>query len=363
MLRSAVLNGYVEVAESVGLNPHPLMRVVGIDPGAFAATTGWISAHSVDRLLEISAAQSGCADFGIRMSGDRGLSSLGPVGLVAREEPDVRSALGIVLRHLNLHNEAIGLTLTESRGLATFHVQSASGITLGRQSIELVVASVFRILADLLPADWRPVAVYFAHEAPPDTEMHHRMLGETVIFGHEIDGIIIPSSDLDTPNPLSNPLLRPFAQEYLGLLAPATGTSMSFQVRDLIAALLPTESCSASRIARSLGMDRRTLHRHLADSGESYSSILDAVRREHAQLAIEHGNCSFTELAAELGFSELSAFSRWFRQRFGVSPRAWAKKFAADGSTGRGGWRPPPKPPVPLGSSAAKPASGARPSG
>ncbi|MDH6281507.1 AraC family transcriptional regulator [Prescottella agglutinans] len=361
MLRSAVLNGYVELAESVGLNPHPLMRVVGIDPGAFAATTGWISAHSVDRLLEISAAQSGCADFGIRMSVDRGLSSLGPVGLVAREEPDVRSALGIVLRHLNLHNEAISLSLAEARGLATFHVQSASGIDMGRQSIELVVASVFRILADLLPEGWRPVATYFAHEAPPDIAMHNQVFDTTVVFGHEIDGIIISSSDLDTPNPLSNPLLRPFVQEYLELLAPATGTSMSFQVRDLIATLLPTESCSASRIARSLGMDRRTLYRHLAMSGDSYSSILDAVRKEHAQLAIEHGDCSLTELAAELGFSELSAFSRWFRQRFGVSPRAWAKKFAADTSDARRGRGLPPKPPVPLGSSAPRSATGARP--
>lgn len=325
MLRSAVLNGYVEVAESVGLNPHPLMRVAGIDPGAFAAATGWISAQSVDRLLEISAAQSGCADFGVRMSGDRGVSNLGPVGLVAREEPDVRSALGIVLRHMNLHNEAISLSLTESRGLATFRAQAAPGMSLGRQSIELVVACVFRILADLLAEGWRPMATYFAHEAPPDVEMHHQVFGETVVFGHAIDGIVIPSSDLDTPNPLSNPLLRPFAQEYLGLLTPASGTSISLQVSDLIATLLPTESCSASRIARSLGMDRRTLHRHLADAGDSYSSILDSVRKRHAQLAVERGDRSLTEIAAELGFSELSAFSRWFRQRFGVSPRAWAK--------------------------------------
>ncbi|WFR71668.1 helix-turn-helix domain-containing protein [Prescottella defluvii] len=231
----------------------------------------------------------------------------------------------------------------------------------GRQSIELVVASVFRILADLLPEGWRPVATYFAHEAPPDIAMHHRVFDSTVVFGHEIDGIIIASSDLDTPNPLSNPLLRPFVQEYLELLAPATGTSASSQVRDLIATLLPTESCSASRIARSLGMDRRTLHRHLAASGDSYSSILDAVRKERAQLAIEHGDCSLTELAAELGFSELSAFSRWFRQRFGVSPRAWAKKFAEDTSDARRGRRLPPKPPVPLGSSAPRSATGARP--
>ncbi|NEW42215.1 AraC family transcriptional regulator [Nocardia cyriacigeorgica] len=330
MSRSAVLNDYVEVAESVGLNPHSLMRVAGIDLGALTTTTTWIPAQSVDHLLEISAAQSCCPDFGVRMSVSRGLSNLGPVGLIAREEPDVRSALGIVLRHISLHNQAIDLSLTESGGLTTLYAQSAPGITLGRQSIELVVASVFRILADLLPTDWQPVAICLAHEAPPDIDTHHRMLGQTVTFGQGIDGIITASSDLETPNPLSNPLLRPFTQEYLGLLAPATGTTLPLQVRDLIATLLPTENCSATRIAHSLGTDRRTLHRHLANAGESYSSILDAVRTEHARRAIDQGTRSLTEIAAELGFSELSAFSRWFRQRFGVSPRAWAKRTTSD---------------------------------
>lgn len=324
-LRSAVLNGYVEVAESVGLNPYPLMRVSGIDPATFAATQGWIAAKSVSDLLELSASQSGRDDFGIRMSGDRGVSNLGPVGLIAREEPDVRSALGIVLRHMKLHNEAIRLSLTESRGLATIQVLSADGITLGQQSIELVVASIVRILSDFLPDGWLPVSTCFTHAMPADNTRHIQALGPSISFNHEIDGIIIATSDLDAPNRLSNPVLRPYAQEYLGLLAPPENPSTVGQVRDLIATLLPTEHCSATRISHSLGIDRRTLHRRLAQAGESYSSILDSVRKEHARASIERGDHSLTEISTELGFSELSAFSRWFRQQFGSSPKAWSE--------------------------------------
>jgi AraC-like DNA-binding protein len=325
-LRSAVLNGYVEVAQSVGLNPHPLMRVAGIDPASFAATQGWIAAKSVSELLELSASQSGRDDFGLRMSLDRGVSNLGPVGLIAREEPDVRSALGIVLRHMKLHNEAIRLDLTESRGLATIRVTPMDGMILGQQSVDLVVASTLRVLCDFLPDEWLPISTCFTHAAPADDEMHIRIFGPSIHFDHEIDGIIIATSDLDSPNRLSNPVLRPFAQEYLGLLAPPENPSLAGQVRDLIATLLPTEHCSVTRIARSLGMDRRTLHRRLAQSGETYSSILDAVRRDQATMSIERGDRSLTEISVELGFSELSAFSRWFRQQFGCSPKAWPQQ-------------------------------------
>ncbi|WP_236995138.1 AraC family transcriptional regulator [Gordonia phthalatica] len=265
-------------------------------------------------------------DFGLLMATDRGLSNLGPVGLVAREEPDVRSALGIVLRHLNLHNEAIDLAMSEGRGLATVEVQAAAGIELGRQSVELIIASVLHILADVLPPHWAPSVVYLAHHAPEDTSTHRRLLGEHVVFDHEFSGIVLPGSDLDQTNPLSNPQLRPFVQEYLGLLVPGAGPTLPVQVHDLIATLLPTGNFSADKIARSLGMDRRTLHRKLVATGDTYSSILDAVRREHASTAILRGHASFTEIAVHLGFSELSAFSRWFRGEFGASPRAWARK-------------------------------------
>ncbi len=324
MLRSAVLNGYVDQAEAFDLNPHALMRVCGIDPGAFTSGTEWISAQAVDRLLELSAAQSGHIEFGLRMSADRGLSNLGPVGLAAREEPDVRSALGILLRHLNLHNEAIDLALSEQHGLATLTVRAAPGIEIGRQSTELVLASVFRILGDVLPAGWEPTTVYFAHAAPADLSTHHRTMGEHLVFDHEFSGILTPTSDLDQANPLSNPQFRPFAQEYLGLLAPAAGPTLSIQVHDLIATLLPTGNCTAAKIARTLGMDRRTLNRKLSATDASYSSILDDVRREYAADAVLRGRTSFTDIAVHLGFSELSAFSRWFRGAYGVSPRAWA---------------------------------------
>ncbi|MFC9518729.1 helix-turn-helix domain-containing protein [Nocardiaceae bacterium NPDC056970] len=54
--------------------------------------------------------------------------------------------------------------------------------------------------------------------------------------------------------------------------------------------------------------------------------ILEAVRIEIAVRSLRSDpERSLTDLAAALGFSELSAFSRWFRVRFGKSPTAWRR--------------------------------------
>ncbi|WFR73035.1 helix-turn-helix domain-containing protein [Prescottella defluvii] len=89
---------------------------------------------------------------------------------------------------------------------------------------------------------------------------------------------------------------------------------------------LPTDRCTINHVARTLGMDRKTLYRQLARSGGTYSAILDAVRIDLAVRYVRtEPDRSLTDIAAELGFSELSAFSRWFRSRFGASPTAWRR--------------------------------------
>jgi AraC-like DNA-binding protein len=76
-------------------------------------------------------------------------------------------------------------------------------------------------------------------------------------------------------------------------------------------------------IARTLGMDRRTLHRHLAAEGVSFSSLLHATRAGLAQHYLANDRYSMTDVCQLLGFSAPSAFTRWFHQQFGMSPSEW----------------------------------------
>jgi AraC-like DNA-binding protein len=65
------------------------------------------------------------------------------------------------------------------------------------------------------------------------------------------------------------------------------------------------------------------MHRHLAKEGETFSSLLDSVRGELATRYIDNRDRSLTTTAELLGFSALSAFSRWFRAKFGCSVSEW----------------------------------------
>ncbi len=88
-------------------------------------------------------------------------------------------------------------------------------------------------------------------------------------------------------------------------------------------ALLPNGDCTIERVAEHLACDRRTIHRHLAGRGTSFSTILDTERADLVLRLIEDGDRPLKEMAALLGFSAQSAMARWFRGRFGCSITQW----------------------------------------
>ncbi|NLG47665.1 AraC family transcriptional regulator [Gordonia sp. (in: high G+C Gram-positive bacteria)] len=328
MVRKAVLNGYTELMFRWGHDPSALMRSVGIDP-AMTGGEGWLSAEAVNTLFELSAATTGHEDFGMQLATARGLSNLGPVALAAREEPDVRGVMTMMLRHINVHNEGLVTRLIEGDGRATVQIGPPAGFVLGPQSIELTIAATTRILREFLHDDWQPLTVCFTHQPPSDLGTHHQIFGANVRFGSSFNGIVFYSHALDRRNETSDPLLRPLVSQYLQSLLPQESATTADRTRSMIESLLPTGRCSAAHIARSFGMDRRTLHRHLTEENANYRSLVDEVRMSQAQYYLANKNRTMTEISQDLGFASLSTFSRWFHSKFGCSARSWSSQRVA----------------------------------
>ena len=261
LARYASLNNFVELTRSFGLDPAAMVRDAGLDPAGLDTPDRWAPAAAIAELLERAAGACGREDLGIRLAELRRFSNLGPLSLVVREEPDVRSALRILTRYEHLYNEALHIHLAEADAAATIRVRLDLPEALRRQSTELAVGVLYRLMRAFLGATWQPVAVGFTHRPPRHDTIHHRALGPVVRFGEDYDGLRVHTRDLDAPNAVSDPVLRGYARRLLGSIETGQRATTLDRVRELVEVLLPTGRCSVEHVARSLGVDRRTVHR------------------------------------------------------------------------------------------------------
>ncbi len=327
LIRSSSLTNFIDVARAAGLDPYRQLRKAGVSTSALLDPDIKIPAKSVLRLLEESAQDSGVEDFGLRMGETRQLENLGPLAIALREEATLREALGSVARHLVLYNESMDLCIEELDGVALLRLQVIHGARGSlRQSIEIVICTLYRILKLFLGANWKPRSVCFEHKAPASLVTHRRVFGSSILFNQDFDGIVLTQTDFDTTISSYDPVLAWHARDFLNTKLAQSGLTMPDKVRKLVLALLPKGECVAERVAGQLGMDRKTMHRHLASHGQNYSSIVDAVRVDLVIQYVENRERPLSDVAPLLGFSSLSAFSRWFSERFGCSVSTWRRE-------------------------------------
>jgi AraC-like DNA-binding protein len=219
--------------------------------------------------------------------------------------------------------------MSEANGLTTVQLWFELGEPAPTRQAEGYSVAVLRgIIREFLGPGWQPLSVCFTHSAPTQIDTYATMLGARLRFEHGFTGVIMYAKDLDAPNVNSDPTTRARTDEILRSLATPKGTTTSDQVRELVEVLLPTGRCSADEVARTMGVDRKTLYRHLAEARQTFTSIVDATRAGLAERYLSTDRYQLTEISVLLGFAAPSVFSRWFRHRFGKTPSQWRTRRA-----------------------------------
>ena len=326
-IRSASLFGYHDLARQLDLDANLMLRRAKIDQKSLEDPDRLISSQSFVRLLELSADAAKCPDFGLRLSRGRGVTALEPIGLLALNEPDVEHALTAIAKYLHIHNEGLRLEIQRIDQVSRWTVTSEFGSPHStKQVIELSLGVGVEFLRMLLGKSWNPLAVYFVHAAPSDTSLHRRIFRAPLHFDQECNGLTLYTSKLRVPIHSANQLMHKYLLRYINSLATKHGDDIVLKTRHIIHALLGSGRCSKTVVAGLQAMEPRTLQRKLQDHGHTFKSLLDEVRASMAAEHLSNSRKPLAEVAEILGYSEQSAFSRFFQRMFSTSPSEWRRE-------------------------------------
>ncbi len=323
LVRAACLTNYAEVATASGLNAARMLFDAGLSPSVLDEPDLMIPVDKVGRLLHASAQMSGNEGFGLSMARTRLLSNMGPVGLLIRDQATLRDSLSLLVQYLTQLNGALTLTVEEEDDSVLIRelLLAGSAHEPTRQRVELALGVMVRAIRQLIGSDWKPRLVCFEHSPPRDLTAHKQLFGPRVEFNQEFNCIVCTKSDLDKRNEFADPAMGRYAKKLLESNAHVADSAVLADVRRTIVLLLPSGRCSIEKVSEHLGVVPRTIQRRLTEQDQSFSSLMNDIRKELAARYVFESTRSLTEIAELLGFTAPSSFSRWYQSQFGCSAK------------------------------------------
>ncbi len=326
LIRATNLWGYDELVRELGGDPAPLLARFHIPPAAERPDESFLPYRAAALLLEASAAELGCPDFGLRLVRWQGLDMLGPVAVIARNAHTIQDAFQAIARYLYIHSPALNLRLVEqpNRGFVQFEYRITElSLPYIRHSYELSMANGMQILRLLAGATSQPCLICFMHRQIGPDAPYAEAFGCEVRFGQEWCGFRLPVWLAHKPIDSADPQTLRLATAYLESEYSPGSATLATRVTELIRRLLPTGQCNAHNIAEQLAMHPRTLQRRLAEEGVRYEQLLDDERRNQARRYLAETGLHLIQITGLLGYAEQSTFNRSCKRWFGTTPRAY----------------------------------------
>jgi AraC-like DNA-binding protein len=304
-----------------------LLQSIGLDPNGDSNVAEMVSDVAYYSLLErIAELTDGAIELPLRVGASMSCDDYGAFGLAWKTAPTLRASFARAERYWRLLTSVAEYEVKPCGADAYFTLHRTGERRLGlRLSNEATLASVTSIIRQVSPAKFTPLEVHLKHPPPAVTKAHKAYFGCPVIFGSDMDAILVSGNALAQPNRLGDTGITQFLLKHLDeeLKKLEVDRTLKEMVHNAIAQSLSEGVPKMADVARRLGLGERTLQRRLGEDGLSFQKLVDEARRELAEGLLTQSSFSLAEIAFLTGFSEQSSFNRAFKRWKQQTPAAY----------------------------------------
>lgn len=211
----------------------------------------------------------------------------------------------------------------DEAGLRLVHVRAKPWVPVA--ALEFTLAMMLSRLRYLTDNQFRPVRVGLPGPKPPGDPVREQLLATTLEYNFPSAEIVVDAATWELVNPNADPYLHATLKRLaaqLGLDNP-NHSALEQALRLRLRGALAQGRADPARIATLLGVSQRSLQRRLQETGRCFSDVLEDFRREESAHLLCNPQVPLVDIAARLGYTEQTSFTRAFRRWTGITPGAW----------------------------------------
>jgi AraC-like DNA-binding protein len=315
---------FVRFLERQGVPVQTYLRRARIPIELLAYPQVAIPLNLAYRFIELCCRSEDIPHLGLWAGQATGLDDLGAFGRTLRNSLTVREYLRKGICLIGTMTPGQRFWLTEHGNALRLHFQISGRSALGRHQAELynmiITINQLRVVDD---AGWSPSELSLSRPGLRRLPSIEALADTRITAGRGESFFTLPRTMLD----------RPFRQWQPSVAAGSDTSRRNYgplpddfiaSIEYLIKTFLIVDGYPDINLAaEAAGMSKRNLQRRLAARGRSYSQMVNGLRIDMAAEWLATSDMAVSEIAYALDYADAANFTRAFRRRTGISPRAY----------------------------------------
>jgi AraC-like DNA-binding protein len=326
IMRGIHLSNFLKFLRSIGAPVERGLHQVKLPIQHVAQLDSYLPAPNVLAFFRVMSHSQGVDDLGLRAVQHIRMDNLcGDFLRAACQAPTLCSALQAFCRLANHETTYIDFWMSVDRS----RVRIFNFFNIEHDMVELRCSewvqnfALVEIIRAFAGPQWLPTEMAFQSNLPISNSALETFPNTRFLVGQKTAWVDVPLSIAILPPtvPLSTKVPETLSEE--GLIELPLNFSGTLKL--LVKPYLADGYLNIHGAAEIAGTSTRTLQRHLAKAGLSYSQLIQQVRLETSMGLLKDRNIKVMDAAFEVGYTDPSNFARAFRSFTGLSPQEYRR--------------------------------------
>lgn len=321
LVRTRYAIAFSTALRAQGVSIEPLLQRAHLPLGLIEHPDGLIGADALWAYAGDAARRTGLRDLGL-LAGATPVAEHGEFGTQVVYAPTLHCAICTFCAEASAEYSEADFYLKRQGGTAWFCRGPIEGAPDQLQQVELyVMALMVQTICMAMGPDWQPARLQMQNEDSRGLRDAELVRNADTEFGAPATRIALPVAALSLPLQHSP---CPVALRTTSFVFNAERASPPEDFLEslnlVVASHLGHHPLPIQVAAEITGLSVRTLQRRLRRRGLSYSQLFEQTRYRAATRLLKDPDVRITDVAYELGYSEVAHFTRAFKRMAGINP-------------------------------------------